>query len=521
MIEHWLWLVPILPWLAAGWIAIGVLFGFNVGERGEKHTSRLMLLASFSAFVILLVAAGTKLLSGSGSVVIHYGTWFKSGEFTANLNLVLDHLSLGIGIVVALIAFLTLRFSVNYMHREKGFQRFFIIMGLFNGAMLLIILAGNALLTFVGWEIAGISSYLLIAYAWDRDTATHNANWALITNRIGDAGFIIAITFSFMWIGNLDWLAISTTRIPQEHYTVLIISGFLIAAMAKSALLPFSAWISKALEGPTPSSAVFYGSLMVHAGVYLLLRLQPLVEQSPAMMWLILVVGALSAIYSYLCGLIQSDIKSNLIFSTSGQIGVMFFSIGMGWFTFAAWHLALHAIWRAYHFLNAPMMMQLMNRNMRPVPRWLLNNKGLYTACLQRFWLDHLTQSLLIRPTQRMAKDVESFDEEFINRLVGLPGSASAISSLAQWEAYREDASARIDGDRGTIGKGHGVLGRSMQWLATTFDWFEQRLILKEGNSRLFRNIQKIGAYLNRIENMLSRPRYLVLMIMITFVVII
>lgn len=521
MFEQWIWLAPVLPWIGAAWIAIGVLAGFNKGERGEKQTYYLMLLLSLTSLILISLVAGSRLMTGADSTIIQYGVWVKSGDLTINLNMILDWLSLGIAFVVSLISFLIMRFSVNYMHRETGFQRFYIIMGLFNGAMLLIILAGNSLLSFVGWEIAGISSYLLIGYAWNRDTATRNATWAIVTNRIGDAGFILAITFCFIWIGNVDWHAITTLKFSQEHYIVIIISGFLLAAMTKSALFPFSSWISKALEGPTPSSAVFYGSLMVHSGVYLLLRLQPLLEQSPAMMVLILVIGAITAIYSSLCGLIQSDIKSSLIFSTSGQIGLMFVSIGMGWFIFAAWHLAFHAIWRAYHFLNAPMMMQLMNKSMRPVPRWLLNNKSLYTACLQRFWLDNITQSLLIRPTQRMAKDVENFDKEFINRLVGLPGSASAISSLAQWEAYRDDTGARIDGDRGTIGKGQGLMGRSMQWLATAFDWFEQRLILREGNSRLLQNIHKIGAYLIRIEQMLSQPRYLVLMIIITFVVII
>jgi len=520
MLEQWIFLAPVLPWLASAWIIIGVLFGLNIGEGGEKQTAGVMLISSFFSFVLIFAIAILYLVTQSSDTLINYGFWFKSGDYTVSLNLILDKLSLGIGSVVSLITFLTIRFSVNYMHREKGFQRFFMILGLFNGAMLLIIFAGNSLLSFVGWEIAGLSSYLLIAYAWNRKTATQNANWAFVTNRIGDTGFIIAIAFSFIWLGDINWSSIGTVN-TQNLNIALIIGGFLLAAMAKSALFPFGSWISKALEGPTPSSAVFYGSIMIHAGVYLMLRLQPLLEQSPVMMFIILIIGALTAAYAYLTGLVQSDIKSSLIYSTSGQIGLMFVFIGMGWFVFVAWHLALHAIWRAYHFLNAPMMMRLMNKNMRPVPRWLINNRGLYTACLQRFWLDNMTQSMLLRPTQRMAKDIENFDEEFINRLVGLPGSASAISSLAQWEEYKDDAAGRIDGDSGNIGKGHGIMGKSMQWLAAAFDWFEQKLILKEGDSALLNLIQKLGLYLTRIEHLLSQPRYLILMILVTFVVII
>ncbi len=520
MLNQWIFLVPLLPWFASAWVILGVISGLNNGETGEKQTARVMLLSSFASFAIILLIAIFYLLTQSSDKLISYGTWLKSGEYSVNLNLILDKLSLGIGTVVSLITFLTIRFSVNYMHREKGFQRFFIILGLFNGAMLLIIFAGNSLLSFIGWEVAGLSSYLLIAYAWNRKTATHNANWAFVTNRIGDTGFIVAITFSFIWVGDLNWSSLNSIN-TQNLNIALIIGGFLLAAMAKSALFPFGSWISKALEGPTPSSAVFYGSIMVHAGVYLMLRLQPLLEQSPVMMFIILLIGVLTAAYSYFTGLVQSDIKSSLIYSTSGQIGLMFIFIGLGWFTLVAWHLALHAIWRAYHFLNAPMMMRLMNKTMRPVPRWLVNNRGLYTACLQRFWLDNMTHSMLVRPTQRMAKDIENFDEEFINRLVGLPGSASAISSLAQWEEYKDDAAGRIDGDSGNIGKGHGIMGKSMQWLAAAFDWFEQKLVLKEGDSALLTLIQKIGSYLARIELLLSQPRYLILMILVTFVVII
>jgi len=142
------------------------------------------------------------------------------------------------------------------MHREAGFHRFFIGMNLFAAGMLLIVLAGNAALTFVGWELAGVSSWMLIGYAFERDTASANAQRAFLTNRVGDAGFLLGIALAFLWLGSLDWAAMGAgaERLPTL-YVGLMALGFITAALAKSAQVPFSPWIARALEGPTPSSA--------------------------------------------------------------------------------------------------------------------------------------------------------------------------------------------------------------------------------------------------------------------------
>jgi NADH:ubiquinone oxidoreductase subunit 5 (subunit L)/multisubunit Na+/H+ antiporter MnhA subunit len=146
-------------------------------------------------------------------------------------------------------------------------------------------MAGNAMLAFIGWELAGLSSYLLIAYAYDRPTATANATRVFVTNRIGDAGFIIAIVLSLFWVGGVEWpdiLASSSTLNTLQ--AGLIITCFLLAALVKSAQVPFAPWIARALEGPTPSSAIFYGALTVHAGLYLVIRLAPLLREIPELM---------------------------------------------------------------------------------------------------------------------------------------------------------------------------------------------------------------------------------------------
>lgn len=268
-------------------------------------------------------------------------------------------------------------------------------------------------------------------------------------------------------------------------------------------------------RGPTPSSAVFYGSLMVHAGVYLVLRLQPLIEQLPWVMALLIVIGALTAVYGYLAGLVQSDVKSALIFSTNAQVGLMFLFCGLGWFELATWYLVAHAIWRAFQFLSAPAHMQMMNSPTRPVATWLKRHPRIFSAALQRFWLDHIADWLLARPTTEFAADIHSFDELVVNRVVGLSGSSGAITSLAQHQEQQQF------GATNNIGTGRGAMGRILQWMASKLYWFEERLVLRGGGEGLLKGINFLGRYIQQIEQLLSSPRYLLLLIMATFVVII
>jgi NADH:ubiquinone oxidoreductase subunit 5 (subunit L)/multisubunit Na+/H+ antiporter MnhA subunit len=514
------WLIPLLPLLAAVAIGIGYMTGLNRGEAGERQTRRIAVGAAVLSLLLVLLMDGVALLQGVPGQ-LQFGTWLHSGEYVIKLSFTLDALGLSMTTLVALLSMLTLRFSVNYLHREAGYQRFFMTLCLFMAAMLLIVMAGNALLAFVGWELAGVSSYLLINYAFDRTTASINATRAFVTNRIGDAGFIIAIALSLFWVNSVEWPAVLSCTLSLEKLQVgLIAATFLLAALVKSAQLPFSPWITRALEGPTPSSAIFYGALMVHAGAYLVIRLEPLFQQVPVLMLALVLFGGGTAVYGFLAGLVQTDIKSGLIFSTLGQVGLIFLECGLGWFTFAAWHLAAHASWRAYQFLSAPALMHFMGRPSRPVPRWLAHKRWLYTACLQRFWLNKLADWLLVRPTLALAQDTQAFDQQVVNRLVGLPGSASAVSSLAQWETIKQGQASRIVGDSGDIGQGRGAVGRLMEAVATLLHWFEEHLVLKGGDEGIFNLVQRLGTGLMKIELLLSEPRYLILLIVITFIVI-
>jgi NADH:ubiquinone oxidoreductase subunit 5 (subunit L)/multisubunit Na+/H+ antiporter MnhA subunit len=509
-------LVPALPLLAA--LAIGATYAFagNRGEAGERLTTRLAIGAGTLSLALLLGLDVLALTAGPpGQVVL--GDWLVSGAYRVRVSFTLDALGLGLATLFALLCLLTQLFSVNYMHREPGYQRFFAVLSLFTGAILLLVTAGNAVLTFVGWELAGAASYLLIGYAFDRPVATGNALRVFVTNRVGDAGFILAIALSFHWLGAVEWPAIVAGGPGFGQLTMgLLGAGFLLAALAKSAQVPFAPWIARALEGPTPSSAIFYGAVMVHAGVYLVLRLEPLLEQAPAVMAAMALAGALTAAYGFLGGLVTADVKSALLFSTTAQVGLMFLTCGLGAFELATWHLAAHAAWRAYQFLSAPSLMHLMSRAARPVPRWLAARRTLYTATLQRFWLDQAADWLLTGPTRALARDVQAFEERVVNRLVGLPGAAGAVSSLAEWEARKLKALAA----EGGVAHGRGVAGRLLQWLATGLGWVEERLVLRGGGDRVGRAMRGLGDYLLRVDELLSQPRYLILLIAATLAVI-
>lgn len=501
-----LWLVPVLPWFAALWIALGYVLGFNRGEAGEKDTARTSLTAISLSLLLMLALDALALMYGTPGQ-IRLGSWLHSGDYQVAVSFGLDVLGLSLGTLVALVCLLVMKFSVNYLHREAGFQRFFISLNVFAGGMLLLVLAGNAVFTFIGWELAGVSSYLLIGYMHQRDTATANASQAIITNRIGDAAFVLGIALSFIWVGSVEWTAINDNHLSLLH-TSLIALSLLVAAMAKSAMVPFSPWIARALEGPTPSSAVFYGSLMVHAGVYLLIRLEPLFMQDPALLPLLIVIGLLTFAYGYLAGLVQTDVKSALMFSVTSQVGLMVFLCGIGLFDVAAVYLVLHALFRAWQFLISPSFMHNTSAPPRPVTGWLARRHWLYTAALQGFWLNHLGRWLLVRPAQGLGRDARNFDENVIHRIAGLPAQASNESSLTDRRKTPR------------IGTGRGMAGKFMQWLAAMFGWFEEHLVLKGGGESLTALLHYLGGYMAKIETLLAQPRYLLLLVLATFIVI-
>jgi len=500
-LPDWVWLVPGLLLLAVIVIGARAMLGRASGDAAEPLTARLAALAALGGLLLLLFIDLLALLRGvPGHRVL--AVWFASGSWRGTFSFLLDGLSLSLSTLTALIGWLVIRFSANYLHREAGFHRFFMVLCFFLAGMQLVLLAGNGLLAFVGWEMCGVASFLLIGYAWHRPVATGNALYVFVTNRGGDAGFLLALGFAAAWIGTFEWPQVVAGSQIDTSSARLVALGFVVAALAKSAQLPFSPWLSRALEGPTPSSAIFYGAVMVHAGVYLLLRLEPLLAPLPDVTAGLIAIGFLTAIYAWLCGLVQSDVKSALIFATLFQVALMFVEIGLGWTTLATVHLCLHAAWRAWQFLLAPSWLAITRQRPPPPPAWLRRNQLLYTIAMQRFWLDQLAVALIVQPTEAFARDVRGLEENFIDRAIGQAGQGHPI--------HPERPLITADGLPGKL-------------LAATSDAFQQienRLLLRGRGGNAERLLQRAGTYLQTLEHLLEQPRYLMMAVMATFVVI-
>lgn len=505
--NSWLPLLALIPALPlAGALALWAqqLIAPRRGDAAEPFTARVAKICS--ALSLLGAALGLALLLGGWLPAgqLELGDWLQIGDTPLKLSLSLDLLSLSLATLFALLGALALRFSLPYMHREAGFHRYFAALLLFLGAMQLIALAGNAWLLFVGWELVGVASFLLIGFARERPNASAGALYALITNRLGDAGFLVAIGFAMMLAGTLEWPSLVQRVNGIESVSAsLITGGFLLAALVKSGQVPFTPWLARALEGPTPSSAIFYGSLLLHAGVALVLRLEPLFRHTPEVMMLMALFGAVTTLYAGLVGLAQTDLKSSLLYSALAQVGLMFLACGLGWFTLAAWHLGLHATWRLWQFLIAPSWLRLADQRPPRLPgplARLLERAAWHTAARQGFWLAAPGELLLARPTARLARDMATIDLRMIEPALGLPRHAA--------------------GETDETLPSPGAIGQLTALVAGQLARFEALLVLQKNGGNAALVIKRIGALLTRVEFLLAQPRYIFLFIMATLVVI-
>lgn len=510
-------LIPLMPLVAASAIGIGHLFGAISGEADESTTADIAGWAITMSCLLALTLLGADLLGkNTGSYTI--GHWLSSDTLDIQLNFITTGFNVRLAALFSVLLAIVIRFSIDYMHREVGYHRFFFILSLFSSAILLLVLAGNAVGTFIGWEVAGLCSYFLIAYAYDRPVAAANATRVFVTNRIGDAGFILGVGLSYAWIDSVNWSTInaaSAQLTPGEATAIALC--FAVAAFAKSAQLPFTPWLARAMEGPTPSSAVFYGAVMVHAGVYLVILLRPVFEHAPLAMAVVAIVGLITAVYGFVVGLTQTDVKSSLIFATSGQLGLMFLECGLGFWRLAAWHLCAHAVVRGYQFLTAPSLMhnvQGLNADAPPrsVPIWI------YVASLQRFWLDQITDWALVKPVRGLAHDLSYFDDHIVDRVMGAPAPAiRTISSLAQLE--EQMIGAQLDNESDKFAQGSGLAGKLTEWMAAILHWFEDRFVLRGIGKGAIDYGRELGHIANKFEQSVLRPRYLVLFVFITLLV--
>ena len=292
-------------------------------------------------------------------------TWFKVGGLESHVGFMVDKLTAMMMVVVTFVSLLVHVYTIGYMAEDDGYQRFFSYISLFTFSMLMLVMANNFMQLFFGWEAVGLVSYLLIGFWFKRPTAVFANLKAFLVNRVGDFGFLLGIAAVMYWFGSLDYATVFANAPTIAGATVPIVNGhqwsvatlicicLFIGAMGKSAQVPLHVWLPDSMEGPTPISALIHAATMVTAGIFMVARMSPLFELSETALNFVLFIGATTAFFTGLIGIVQNDIKRVIAYSTLSQLGYMTVALGVSAYSAAVYHLMTHAFFKALLFLGA------------------------------------------------------------------------------------------------------------------------------------------------------------------------
>ena len=344
-------IIPLLPLI--GFLINGI--GFRLIPKSVAGI--IGSIASFGAFVLSVIAFNSFLAGGQKPIETIMWTWLSSKDWSVDFSFYADQLTFCMLMVVTGVGFLIHIFSIGYMHHDEGFGKFFSFLNLFLFSMLVLVLGGNLLMTFIGWEGVGLCSFLLIGF-WNRNEAYNAAaKKAFVMNRIGDLGFLIGIFLIIFRTGTASYSGIvemlGYEQTINDPFMVAAAICLFIGAMGKSAQLPLFTWLPDAMAGPTPVSALIHAATMVTSGIYLLIRMNVLYSSVPMVQEFVMWIGLATAIIGALIGTAQNDIKKVLAYSTVSQLGFMFVALGVGAYSAALFHVITHAFFKALLFLGA------------------------------------------------------------------------------------------------------------------------------------------------------------------------
>jgi NAD(P)H-quinone oxidoreductase subunit 5 len=395
----------------------------------ERWTASLAGFSMTTTFLALLLALLVYGPATTGAQLLSYGAWSAAHEGGIAIEFLVDRFSLAFAALSAAIVGIVSAFSNRYLHRESGYNRYFVLLAMFVTGMLLIALAGNVTVLLVGWELVGLSSTLLVAFFQERPASVSNAFRVASVYRISDAAIVSAAVMldnvagsgsTTLLFGGADGSAIGLTG---GHATIIALL-FVVAVAGKSALLPLSGWLPRAMEGPTPSSAVYYGALSIHAGCFLLLRAAPLFEQAVAARVLLGTLGAATAIFAGMTTRVQSDVKSSLAYASLTQVGLIVVEIALGWYTIAFVHLAGHACFRLLQFLSAPNVLHDLHGMEDAIGDRPASGRGylegvasdnvrrrLFLFALERGFLDSILDRFVVTPFTQLARGLTRLDQ--------------------------------------------------------------------------------------------------------------
>lgn len=411
-------------WPAAAALAVGALLlrARPPSERAVVGVATLSLVLS-----LFSVIAGAALWAAGGlrPEALELGHWFRVGDYEMEILLLLDGASVPVALTSAVLVLATCRFSANYLHREPGFARFFLLILCFAAGMQLLVLAGSLDVLFAGWEVVGLCSVLLVAFFQDRSGPVRAAIRVLVTYRLCDVGLVVAAVLMHRAHHSTAFLG---SAVGHGAAAAAIGLPFVVAAMGKSAQFPVGGWLPRAMEGPTASSAVFYGGLSVHAGVFLLVRAAPWLDASPAARAAVVIVGAVTAVMATLSAQVAADAKTGLAHATIAQVGLMFVECGAGLYRLALVHLCAHAVLRYYQFLRTPSVLQdaLARRADQgataadeAAARWehlgLGPRRFLYRLAIERFEVEAALDRWLVRPLLALSSALDAAERRLLD----------------------------------------------------------------------------------------------------------
>jgi len=358
-IETVLLLIPLLPLLGS---VVAGLLRHQVGRAGAHWITILAVAgsAALSAYVAWQV-----FFNGLPTLDYTVYTWAMVDGIHIEVGFLVDPLTALMMTVVTFVSLMVHIYTIGYMHDDPGYQRFFAYINLFTFSMLMLVMANNFMQLFFGWEAVGLVSYLLIGFWFKKDSAVKANLKAFLVNRVGDFGFLLGIGAILAYTGSLHYAEVFAAVPALEGRTISLIGGtewslmtvicilLFIGAMGKSAQVPLHVWLPDSMEGPTPISALIHAATMVTAGIFMVARLSPVFETSDMALSFILVIGAITALFMGLVGIVQNDIKRVVAYSTLSQLGYMTVALGASAYSVAIFHLMTHAFFKALLFLAA------------------------------------------------------------------------------------------------------------------------------------------------------------------------
>ena len=388
-------LVPLAPLVGA---LLAGLFGKTIGRAGS-HTATILGVAV--AFVASCVIAQDVIVNGHTFNGALY-TWATSGSLKMEVGFLIDPLTVMMMLVVSFVSLMVHIYTIGYMQDDPGYQRFFSYISLFTFSMLMLVMSNNFLQLFFGWEAVGLVSYLLIGFWYTRPTAIYANLKAFLVNRVGDFGFVLGIGLVAAYFGSLDYATVFAAAPGLASETVSLFPGvewsllsvacicLFVGAMGKSAQFPLHVWLPDSMEGPTPISALIHAATMVTAGIFMVTRMSPLFELSETALSVVLVIGAITALFMGFLGIVQNDIKRVVAYSTLSQLGYMTVALGASAYSVAVFHLMTHAFFKALLFLAAGSVIMGMHHDQD------IRNMGGLRKYMPVTWITSLLGSLAL-----------------------------------------------------------------------------------------------------------------------------